>query len=226
MCCGAVKIGDEYTLKSGETSRIYFNLRTPENPKRGPLTEPILLEISDLMLGQLDFSLRLPKELRESLAFNRPNKARRELIQFRYVAGIPNAGDPIADALMDGLEGRSPIEQIRLIKRGRGANRRIVGVKKTSGLVRGAAVLLIDDVLSSAETKIEALQVLRTAGLEVHNLMVVIDREQGGRERLEEYGCQTHAIWRLRPLLEYYVESKWVDSEMAKIALQSVGLAA
>jgi len=48
---------------------------------------------------------------------------------------------------------------------------------------------------------LEAVEVLRSAGLQVTDVVVLIDREQGGVERLAAAGITARAVMRLRDML-------------------------
>jgi orotate phosphoribosyltransferase len=55
-------------------------------------------------------------------------------------------------------------------------------------------VVLIDDIITDGGSKFEAIEVLEEAGLVVKDLVILIDREQGGRELLASKGHALHAI--------------------------------
>ena len=54
----------------------------------------------------------------------------------------------------------------------------------------GETVLAIDDVVSHAESKLEAIRVLEANGLVVRDVAVLVDREQGGRSSLPRRGIR------------------------------------
>ncbi len=62
--------------------------------------------------------------------------------------------------------------------------------------------MLLDDVLTTGKSKLEAIVPLQTAGLQVKDIVVLVDREQGGAQQLTKQGYRVHAVLRLRPLLE------------------------
>lgn len=77
----------------------------------------------------------------------------------------------------------------------------------------GETVLVIDDVVSSAASKIEAIRVLEANGLVARDVAVLVDREQGGAEQLAAAGYTLHAAVRLSQLLEYWRASGALDAE-------------
>lgn len=66
----------------------------------------------------------------------------------------------------------------------------------------GDRVLVVDDVCTTGGTVLEAVLLLRNNGLVVENALVVVDREDGGRERLGEYGVKLHSLLTLQELCQ------------------------
>jgi uridine monophosphate synthetase len=103
------------------------------------------------------------------------------------IAGIPYAGLPLAVATS--LAARLPLISPRREEKGYGTRRRIEGLFEP-----GERVVLIDDIVTDGASKFEAIQPLEEAGLVVRDLVILIDREQGGRELLAARGYTLHAI--------------------------------
>jgi len=67
----------------------------------------------------------------------------------------------------------------------------------------GERVVIVDDVITSGKSTIEAIQKSREAGLVVKQAIAIIDREeQDGRSRIEELGVKVDALCTLRDLQE------------------------
>jgi uridine monophosphate synthetase len=103
------------------------------------------------------------------------------------IAGIPYAGLPLAVATS--LAARMPLIYPRREEKGYGTRRRIEG-----RFERGERVVLIDDIITDGASKFEAIQPLEEAGLIVKDLVILIDREQGGRELLQVKGYTLHSV--------------------------------
>jgi len=186
---GAVEFG-LFKLKLHEKkpdeplSPIYINLRVPEN--KG-LLSPENVE----MAGQAIYDL-----------------VRGKRILFDVVAGIPRAGEPFAE-VMSRLSGK-PL--LRLGKKEEGGTRKIdsviAGEYQSSQLV-----LLVDDLITQADTKKEAIAVCEEVGLTVSSIVVLVDREQGGSDELREAGYSLYAVFPLSELLDYYVEVNLLTPE-------------
>lgn len=77
----------------------------------------------------------------------------------------------------------------------------------------GQTALVIDDLVSHADSKLEAIRVLEANGLVVRDVAVLVDREQGGPQQLAAAGYTLHAATRLRQLLDYFLRSGGIDQE-------------
>lgn len=187
---GAVKFG-EFRLKRHEThpdaplSPIYFNIRTQDNPKPGPLDSWALKMIAQ--------GFRTLVEKRE--------------LRFDAISGIPNAGVPLVMAYVHSHTCRT----IRLRKDEREEARRISETYIQDLPPFESRVLLVDDVITGADTKLEAIDVLRTVGMIVEDLLVVIDRQQGGVNQVRNVGVRTHSLFDARTLILHYLTRGFID---------------
>lgn len=130
---------------------------------------------------------------------------RAALLRYDRLAGIPYAGLPIAVA-MSLITGR-PLVYPRKEKKAYGTRRQVEGEFEA-----GERALVIDDVVTSGGAKIEAVAPLREAGLIVEDVLVVIDREDRGRETLAEAGLRLHSVLKVRGLLAQLRERGVVDA--------------
>ena len=127
-------------------------------------------------------------------------------LTFDRVAGIPYAGLPIATAIS--LETGRPLIYPRKEAKAYGTKAEIEGAYKA-----GETALAIDDLITDGGAKFEAFEKLEAAGLQVRDLIVLIDREQGGREKLAARGYILHAVVTLRQLLELWRASGAITAE-------------
>jgi len=185
--CGAVKFG-AFKLKLHEKqpdaplSPIYLNLRTPEN-KGGPLTPKLVDQIGEVLYST----------------------SCRDSLRYHHIAGLPVAGDPFASALHC-IVARRDVGLLKLIKTEADGARSITGIRE-GGFAKGEHVLIVDDLVTKAETKLEGIRVLESNGLVVKDILVLVDREQGGSEELAKAGYTVHCAYTLSDLLEIYVSS-------------------
>ncbi len=82
-----------------------------------------------------------------------------------------------------------------------GVTGRIAG----ADVAKGDNILFFDDVISEGLSKIEGIKPLQELGGNVKHLLVVVNREQGGKEKLEKLGFKVHALLKFLILLLLYV---------------------
>ncbi len=115
------------------------------------------------------------------------------------VGGLTLGADPIACAIASHSHARSKPMQafvVRKVAKGHGLDRWIEGE-----LPPGTPVAVLDDVLTTGASTISAIERAREAGLQVEDAIVLVDREQGGREAVQAYGVQVHAMITLSELM-------------------------
>jgi len=103
------------------------------------------------------------------------------------IAGIPYAGLPLAVAAS--LAGRVPLIYPRREEKDYGTRRRIEGL-----YTAGERVVVIDDIITDGASKFEAIEPLEAADLVVRDIVILVDREQGGRELLAARGYTLHSV--------------------------------
>src|SRR5437879_1083500 len=92
-------------------------------------------------------------------------------------------------------------------KKSYGTKRRIEGIYEA-----GDRVVLIDDIITDGASKFEAIEVLEEAGLMVKDLVILIDREQGGRELLASKGYTLHSILTITQCLDEWETAGLVNA--------------
>jgi uridine monophosphate synthetase len=86
----------------------------------------------------------------------------------------------------------------------------------------GQTAVVIDDLASSGESKLEAIRRLEDNGLEVHGVVVLIDRQGGARSQLSRLGYALHPVLKLETLVEAWRAAGWIDSRQAEAVLAGV----
>lgn len=80
----------------------------------------------------------------------------------------------------------------------------------------GETCLIIEDVVTSGSSVLETAEALQKEGLKVTDAIVLLDREQGGKARLEEHGIRLHSVCTLSGVLEILQQQGEVAAEMVE----------
>ncbi len=99
------------------------------------------------------------------------------------VAGMELGAVPIATAVS--LKSMKPLLIIRKEAKGHGTGSLFEG-----SIEEGEIVLLVEDVTTTGGSVVKAIDAVRSAGAEVTRIKVVVDREEGAREKIEAMGIE------------------------------------
>ncbi|MCX6013230.1 MAG: hypothetical protein NTV30_07465 [Chloroflexi bacterium] len=161
----------------------------------------------DAPLSPIYIDLRLMRSFPEVMA--QAIEVYRELIsnlKYDLIADLPTSATPTV-AILTYLN-KVPMISPRKDEKSHGLGRKIDGVFK-----KGQTVLLVDDLITHAESKFEGIKVLEEHGLIVKDIVVLIDREQGGAEQLKRAGYYCNSAMKIIDLLKYYVEQKRLTAQ-------------
>jgi len=115
-------------------------------------------------------------------------------LAFDLLAAAPMAGLPLGTALCLALD--RPLIYPRKTAKSYGTGKGIEGAYQI-----GQTAVLIDDLITSGDSILQAIVALKAAGLHVRDAVVLVDREQGGMDTLREAGYEPHAALTIRQLL-------------------------
>lgn len=187
---GAIKFGD---------FRLKLHDKNPEAP-----SSPVYIDLRILR--------RFPEA--KSAAVN----VYQELIaplQFDLLADIPTAATPLVSSLSDRL--RVGMVTPRTDAKAHGTGAKVDGLLDVD---RGKTVVLIDDLVTRADSKLEAAGILIAQGLTVNDVVVLIDREQGGREQLASMGLNLHAALTMNAMLAFYTRAGTINNATYQDTMQ------
>jgi uridine monophosphate synthetase len=173
----------EFTLASGQGSPIYIDLRLLAS--HPGILRQVAHAFADLLRRELDVG-HAPATIR--------------------LAAIPYAALPIGTAVA--LDLGLPLIYPRKETKTYGTARQIEGQ-----FVPGEEAIVLDDLITTGDSKLQAIEPLEAAGLKVRDVVVLIDREQGGREELEAAGYRLHAILRLSEMLNVLAAAGRIDAK-------------
>jgi orotate phosphoribosyltransferase len=95
---------------------------------------------------------------------------------------------------------------------------------RTAGaeVVKGDNILFFDDVVSEGLSKIEGVKPLQELGAAVKHLLVVVNREQGGKENLEKLGFKVNALAKVSEVVESLSRTKSISKVQADAVLSYI----
>ena len=127
-------------------------------------------------------------------------------LQFARLAGLPYAAIPIATAVS--LQGNYPMIYPRKEVKTYGTKAEIEGEFNA-----GETVVVIDDLATTGGSKFEAIEKLTAVGLLVKDVVVLVDRQSGAKESLEQAGYSMHAVLTITQLLDHWEKTGKVAKE-------------
>ncbi|HEY58290.1 MAG TPA: orotidine-5'-phosphate decarboxylase [Anaerolineae bacterium] len=127
-------------------------------------------------------------------------------LTYDRLAALPYAALPIGTAVA--LHTGEPLIYPRKEVKAYGTRAAIEGLHRP-----GERVVLLDDLATTGGSKIEAAEKLRAAGLQVSEVVVLIDRQSGARAELAPHGLRLHAVFTLTELLDLWEAEELVPTE-------------
>lgn len=132
-------------------------------------------------------------------------------LKFDALAGVPYAGIPLATAVSL-LIGKRMIFTRKEVKE-HGLGKMIIGDFKPK-----EKVVMIDDVITDGKSKLEAITPLKEAGLKVKDIIVIIDRGQGGPEIMKKNGYKCYSLLDIYDVIAILEKHKKITPEQIKEA--------
>jgi len=129
-------------------------------------------------------------------------------LKFDLLADVPTAATPLVSSLSDRL-GVGMITP-RTDAKTHGSGAKVDGLLESD---RGKVAVVIDDLVTRADSKLEAVNVLRKNGVSVKDVVVLIDGKQGGEEQLAAEGYALHSALTMTQMLEFYARVGEISQE-------------
>ncbi len=127
-------------------------------------------------------------------------------LSFDHLAAVPYAALTIGTAIS--LTINKPLIYPRKEIKGYGTGKSIEG-----RFAVGEKAVMIEDLVTSGGSVLKAIEQLEAAELVVEDVVVLIDREQGGAQALAQRGYRLHAALKLTEILETLVHIGRISAE-------------
>ncbi|MDQ0783118.1 orotidine-5'-phosphate decarboxylase [Chryseobacterium sp. W4I1] len=131
------------------------------------------------------------------------------LDNFDLICGVPYAALPMATAMS--LESYIPLIIKRKEAKNYGTKKLIEGIYQ-----KGQNCLLVEDVITSGKSLVETIAEVEQEDLKVADIVVVLDREQGGKQLLENKGYRVHTLFNISEVCTILQETGELSDEEVK----------
>ena len=192
---GAVKFGDFTIGRTTQHSPIYINLRLLiSNPAALARAAGVMLEEVQTLQAKRD----------------------PQVAEFQRVCGIPFGGLHLATAFS--LRSRVPLIYVHPAKERNGSRVFVEGL-----YTPGETVLLIDDLVTSGGGIVETAEFLKmNASLDVKDVLVLLDRQEGGKELLKQRGYNLISILGLESMLNYLMAKELIEERQYRTSIEYI----
>lgn len=116
-------------------------------------------------------------------------------VNYQLICGVAYTALPIATCIS--LDHDIPMLMCRKEQKDYGTQKRIEGLFSP-----GQHCIVFEDVITSGGSVNDTVNLLRQENLMITDVVVFIDREQGGKSAIENNGCKLHAVLTLSELLK------------------------
>ncbi|MDQ4102109.1 MAG: orotate phosphoribosyltransferase [Thermoproteota archaeon] len=131
--------------------------------------------------------------------------------QFDIFASVPTSGLIFGSALA--YEMSKPFIYVRKDPKSYGTNKMIEGF-----LNSGSKVVIVDDVATTGSSLSSAVEIIRTNGGIVEDVVALVDRHEGAQDKLEEMGVKLSAVIGINDIVNALHNAGLIDRN----ALESV----
>lgn len=172
----SVKTGD-FTLASGKKSDLYVDCRVTTLDARGAV-----------LAGRVLHGLLKAEAQKRGLAIS-------------ALGGLTMGADPIAlaVAMASSMAGDAPPVQAFVVRKQAKEHGR--GKCIEGNFTAGSTVVVVDDVITTGDSTLKAIEAIEAEGGQVAFALILVDRQEGGRENIEGRGYPVVAAFTRKELV-------------------------
>lgn len=132
---------------------------------------------------------------------------RKREIDFKVISAVPTGGLPFGTLLAHKLG--APLTYARKREKSHGEERQVEGKME-----KGDRALVVDDIITTGGSVIEAVRSVRENGGKVDDVLVLLDRTEGGVENLRDEELNLNKVANVEPLVEELESRGKISAEM------------
>ncbi len=136
-------------------------------------------------------------------------------LKFDLICGVPYTALPFATVMS--IEHNIPM----LLRR---KEIKDYGIKKAieGNYTAGQTCLLVDDMITNGASKLETIEPIEREGLIIKDIVILVDREQGGRRHLAEKGYNLHSVLTLSEVLRVLEAEGKLSGELVEKTMRFI----
>ena len=131
------------------------------------------------------------------------------------IMGVPTAGVPFATIVSQKLA--IPMLYYRKERKEHGVRKKIEG-----DMERNDRIVMIDDLITTGQSVIDAAEAAREQGGIVSELVVLVDREQGGQDYIRSCNIEPHVLFKISEAFVWLKEVKLLDSNDYEVIMKYI----
>ena len=160
-----------FTLASGAQSDLYIDAKQTTQDPRGAI-----------LVGRVGWEL--VKRLARDLS-----------VRVDSIGGLTMGADPIAASIGIFTHLENPCSELQtfVVRKDAKAHGRLKLIE--GNFARGHSVVIVDDVITTGGSTLQAIDAIKAAGGQIAFVIVLVDREEGGRENIEKRGHKVVPIF-------------------------------
>lgn len=132
-------------------------------------------------------------------------------VEFNLLCGVPYTALPLASVLS--LSMNLPMIMRRKEAKNYGMKKIIEGSWDTSIKNR---CLIIEDLVTSGLSVFETIEPINECGIDVSDIVVILDREQGGRLNIEKRNCKLHSLLTMSQVCDVLESKQRISHDKAE----------
>lgn len=156
-----------------------------------------------------------PKTLETIIGLYKQLITQSKVDNYQKIGGVPTSGLIFSAILAYQLE--KPFIYVRPERKKHGHVKRVEGL-----LYPGDKIILVDDLITTGKSIVSSIEALRSEGGEVNNVLVLINREEGGVEALKKLNVIVHSFISITEIMDLLRYMEAITEEQFEKIIQHI----